>query len=232
MQPKHRTRLLLLDLDDTILDNMNADVASFQFVLTKNGLRFPSSQIVRWRKRGMYARTIFKRILSRQDLVNKCLVDRAKYLISKDSTSYLKLKPDTVITMRQLKPWYHIVIITSRHSRTLVEEILRSLGVFEYVDGVLCGEDYGHAEFKEYAHMKELLYKIALDLFRIRRDRCAVVGNLKSDIIAGLNLGIPSYAVRGSYRFDHGIRRLAPAFANLSDVAEALARSQMNRSYQ
>ena len=215
--------LILFDLDDTLLDNVDADVGSFMFALRRQKIPCPDRDlIVAWRQEGMLARDMLLKILGNASLADECMKDRRKYLNGIRGRRLLRLKPDARAVLLQLRPRYRIVIVTARPRRDAVYSILRDLGISECVDGVLCSQDYKGAEGDRYDALKASLYEKALAAHCIKKEMCVAVGNLKSDVAAGIASGIRAYAVRGSYGFDRSIGGMAPAFESLTDLARAL----------
>ena len=218
--------LLLIDLDDTLLDNTYADVASFQHALKIYGIKYTNKDnIIKWRKTGMRAGTIFYKICNGDtDTVKKCMAWRHKYLRGGGSIRHTTLKEDAAFALRRLKAKYDIVVVSARSHKDIIIKILHMHNIDRYVSDVLCADDYSKKEikFEDYAALKGELYGLALERFSPKREDCVAVGNLKSDIMGAVNIGISAYAVRGTYGFDRGIKKIAKTFKNLSEIAEAL----------
>jgi len=213
-------RLALLDLDDTLLDNSDADVASFRFVLDRSGVHCPDrATILTWRQRGMLSRSILMRVLGDTHLVYECMEDRRIFLAGDKGRSLLSVKHDTIQFLSLLRPKYRLVVVTARDNKNDVLDILDHLGITPHVDGVLCAQDICGLKPDGPAELKKRLYSTAMQMYSIKEDRCVAVGNLKPDIVAGIELGITTYAVSGSYGFDRGIKRLTRSFGTLSDLA-------------
>ena len=178
--------LLLLDLDDTLLDNTNADLASFKYALDKIGVRCPeANQIVGWRKEGMLARTILQKILDcDKNSIMSCMANRATYLNGIKSISHLRLRPDAKNALDLLSEQCTILVITARHKKSTVNAILNKVGISKYISQTLCGEDYSNNPIDpaEYAVLKEALYSMAKKIFGVESKQCVVIGNLRSDI--------------------------------------------------
>ena len=221
-----RMGLLLIDLDDTLLDNAGADVASFQYALRRYGIGYVDSKnIIKWRMMGMHADTIMYRICEGDTkMVKECMEWRREYLSGNKSVAHINLKEDAVSALRRLQRKYEIVVVTARSHRSIVMKILTVHGIDKYVSDMLCADDYSKKEikFKDYAALKGELYGLALKRFDSKKEDCVAVGNLKSDIVAAVNMDITAYAVRGSYGFDPGIAEIAKAFKSLSDLADVL----------
>lgn len=217
-------RLLLLDLDDTLLDNSEADFASFQFVLDARGVPCPDkATILTWRQRGMLARSILMKVLADAQSVSECMEGRRIFLAGSQGRKLLSIKHDTLQFLSLLRPRYRPVVVTARTSRDDVQAILEQFKIAPCVDGMLCAQDICGTKPAEPAEIKKELYSMAMCMYNTNSERCIAVGNLKSDIVAGIELGITSYAVSGPYGFDRGIRRLSRSFRTLSDLARFMS---------
>lgn len=213
-------RLALLDLDDTLLDNSEADFASFQFILGMRNLHCPDrATFFAWRRSGMLSRDIFAKTLDDAGLVSKCMEDRRIFLAGDGARRLLSTKPDTMQFLSLLRSRYGLVVITARDSRIDVQSILDQLNIAPYVDGMLCAQDAGGPKPGGPSELKKILYAKAMQMHNVKKNRCIVVGNLKSDIASGVELGITTYAVRGPYGFDLGIKKMTRSFSTLSDLA-------------
>lgn len=157
----------------------------------------------------MLAGTIMRRVLADESMAKRCIDARLQYLGSAECATKLRLRLDTAHAMSSIHSKYRIVITTSRRNQKMILQVLNRLGVDGYVGSVLCGDDYPDTPANSGGNvaLKEFLYGKALEMYGTSRDRCVAVGNLKSDVVAALNVGIRAYAVRGSYRLDNGIAR-------------------------
>ncbi len=221
-------RLLLLDLDDTILDNKLADIESFRRVLKDYRIRPPaSSEIMRWRKNGMLAGNIFKRAVRNDpELAQRCASSRLEFLRDDKNIVLLRPKPDAYSALKRISGSLKIAIVTARTGEGGVQEILRRCRLHEFVDRVLCEEDVGDGGYADYAGLKEGLYRLAIRKTGCKKTETVVVGNLKSDIVAGKRLGLKTYGIKGSYRYDSGLKGITDTFEDLESVAARLVQGK------
>lgn len=224
-------KLLILDLDDTLLDNTNLDLDSFRYIIkTFNLKKIDDFQIIKWRKNGMLAKNIIKRMIKNKsniDLKN-CIKSRLKYM--KHGENKLKLvkpKNSVIDTLKEIKKRnYTIVIATSRENKNLVKKIIEFIRISQYIDKIYCNENYKpiyNMTLKDRILLKEKLYNIILqDYNKINNKKIIAIGNLKADIIASKRLKITPIGIKGSYRFDSGIFKLTKTIDNFKDILKFL----------
>ena len=101
---------LILDLDDTLLDNKDLDLDSFRYIVkTFNLKKIDDLQIIKWRKKGMVAKNILKRMISNKKNVDleSCIKRRRKYLKHGEKKLKLIKSRDAVIdTLKEIKKAY------------------------------------------------------------------------------------------------------------------------------
>ena len=89
-------KLVIFDFDDTLTDNNYLDYQAFLVPCTKLGLSSPTLQtITKYRKKGFIAKKIISKFLKPNDrklYLNKFLEYKKKFLNSKNSLQYLKIK--------------------------------------------------------------------------------------------------------------------------------------------
>ncbi|MDE1764003.1 MAG: HAD family hydrolase [Thaumarchaeota archaeon] len=222
-------RLVIFDLDDTLIDNTLLDIDSFMHILNLFSLpRINDKTIIRWRRNGMIAKNIFLRLMKKKDrkLLETCLKTRLQYLArGGGGLGLVKEKKDARKVLCEIKQDGHfIVIVSSRKDRSIIKKILEKLGVKRYVDSIYCAENcMDLKERQSTIGLKVRLYRLALSDYKsLVTEKPIAVGNLKSDIVAAKKLKITALAIRGSYRFDSGISKEAKVIEKLDQILEFL----------
>lgn len=214
------TRLLLCDMDDTILDMSGADAASFRFALGVHGVICPPDHTIwEWRRRGLTAEEILGRLTADADA---CLATRRAFIDGGGGSGLLRPMAGAERMLRRLHDAYHTIIVTARRSRRHAWNALVRTGLSIHVDAVLCGEDWSGDPRLDV--IKYHLYAEAMRRHDMQAQRCVVVGNLATDIAAGMRIGIRSYGVAGTYGADSRIGGMAPVYGNLKDLTTELLR--------
>lgn len=214
-------QLLLCDMDDTILNMADADAASFRFALGMHGITCPPDNTLwKWRRLGLTAKEILERLTIH---VSVCLATRRAFIDGGGGSSLLRPMMGAEHMLRCLYDTYHIVIVTARRRRHHAWDALVRTGLSKYVDMILCGEDWSGDSRLDI--IKQHLYVEAMRRYDRPTNRCVVVGNLATDIMAGMRMGIKSYGVIGTYGVDSHISEMAPVYENLADLTAELIRN-------
>ncbi|HJU13548.1 MAG TPA: HAD hydrolase-like protein [Candidatus Nitrosotalea sp.] len=219
-------RLVIFDLDDTLIDNTLLDVDSFKHTLYLFSLQAPSGKtIVRWRKNGMIATNIFRRLVKKRDrpLLERLARARLDYLSNGGGgLGLVRARDGAIETLDEIKRKGNLIaVVSSRKDRAIIKKILREIGLSRYVDGVYCAADCKDCKDgrQSFIELKVKLYRLALSDHQSHTDEKPIaVGNLVSDIVSARRLGILPIAIRGSYRFDSGISRKAKTIGKLRQV--------------
>jgi len=224
-------KLLILDLDDTLIDNKDLDLDSFRYIIkTFNLKKIDDLQIIKWRKKGMVAKNILKRMINNKkniDLEN-CIKRRLRYLKhGENKLKLIKSRNAVIDTLKEIKKRdYSVVITTSRENKNLAKKIVQYIRISPYIDKIYCNENYNqiyNMTLKDRITLKEKLYNLALQDFNKNSNKKIIaVGNLKADIIASKRLKITPIGIKGTYRFDSGIFKLTKTIEDFQDILNFL----------
>lgn len=207
-------------MDDTLLDMSGADAASFRFALGVHGITCPpDSTLWEWRRRGLTAGEMLGRLTAHADA---CLATRRAFIDGGGGGGLLRPMAGAERMLRRLHRTHRTVIVTARRSRRHAWDALVRTGLSGHVDAVLCGEDWSGDPRLDV--VKRHLYTEAMRRHDIPAERCVAVGNLATDIAAGMRIGIRSYGVIGTYGVDSRIGGMAPVYESLADLTAELVR--------
>jgi len=223
--------LIIIDFDDTLIDNTNLDLDSFHYIIKKNHLKkIKDDKIIRWRKNGMLARNILRRLITKKsNTLENSVKDRLEYLRRGGrGVSLITLHKGVRETLKKLKEMdYFIVIVTSREDKSMVKKTIQFLKISHFIDKIYCNSDFKKTKKRnprDYVELKTYLYQLSLreNHSKIGEKKVLVVGNLKADIIAAKNLKLDSVAIKGSYRFDSGISKMTSVIGNFNSILNYL----------
>jgi len=223
--------LIIIDFDDTLIDNTKLDLDSFHYVIKNHHLKkITDTKIIRWRKNGMLAKNILNRLKTKKsDTLENCVSDRLDYLKKGGGgVSLITLREGVKETLEKIKKMkYFVVVVTSRENKTIVKKTLHYLKIEQFIGKIYSSSDYLEIhknKFSDCIEIKTQLYKLVLkkNSSKIDRKKVIVVGNLKADIIAANKLKLSSIAIKGSYRFDTGISNLAVSISNFNCILNYL----------
>jgi len=223
--------LIILDFDDTLIDNTKLDLDSFHYIIKKNHLKkIKDDKIIRWRKNGMLARNILRiLIIKNNNTLENSVKDRLDYLRKGGKgISSIILREGVRETLKKLKAMnYFIVVVTSRDDKSIVKKTLQFLKISHLIDKIYSNSDFQKTKKRnprDYVELKTYLYQLSLtdNHSKIGEKKVLVVGNLKADIIAAKNLKLDSVAIKGSYRFDSGIIKMTSVVCDFNSILNYL----------
>lgn len=223
--------LIIVDLDDTIIDNTRLDLDSFRYISKFYNLSFIDDKtIVRWRKNGMLAKNILQRLFVEKNhmLLDICVRKRLEYLKSGGGGIRLvNIRSGVKNTLEQIKRrGYFVTIVTSRQDIMIVKKIVKNLQLNNQIDKIYCASDITNKEIdlKNCIEIKKSLYKIALKEYlpKLTSKKVIAVGNLRADVIAAKQMKIKPIAIKGSYRFDSGISKICKTITNFDELLNIL----------
>lgn len=134
-------KLIILDFDDTLIDNKILDFQSFKQISIKLDGYVPNiTEITKLRKKNFLARTIIRWLFKkskRKYNTKKFWEERVKFLESKNSLKYISLRPYSKILLRKLKKHnITIVISTLRKNKKNLELFLDKETIKPFIDSI------------------------------------------------------------------------------------------------
>ncbi len=136
--------LVIFDFDDTIVDNDVLDYMGFKIPCQKLGVNFPSKlKLKTCRKNGMTARDIFKIFSNDERLLLKFLKLR-KIFLKKESSNYLKIKPNSISLFQKLKKTNHeLILCTVNNNPKMIKIFLKENNIAQYFKNFFTIDDLG-----------------------------------------------------------------------------------------
>lgn len=203
-------KLIIFDLDDTLINNRMVDYHSFVDVLIKFGLEpIKPVDLYALRKQGLSAdellatlidsdlAKLYKQVqLARRRLLNSGVLWRR----------YAKPFPQVKKLLQQLKnDGLSIAIVTIRRDHALITQLLDSFQLGQLVDFLYCRDDYASfAKARQssgyWYNLKVAGYKTSLSKFGVSQETALVIGDDPSDIEAALASNISVIRVRNAYK--------------------------------
>jgi 2-phosphoglycolate phosphatase len=187
-------RLLLFDLDGTLIDSVPDLTSSIDFMMQKLGKKGYGEEIVReWVGEG--AKKLVQRALQKEDVDRELEIFLDHY--SKNLCIHTKLFTDVETTLKELKSRGFTLAIVTNKPHIFVKEILERLEIFYLFDEFL-----GAGIVKEKKPSPKPLLHICEKL-GFSPDEAVMVGDSKSDILSAKRANILSIAV--TYGYNHGV---------------------------
>lgn len=218
-------RLLIFDLDGTLIDSVPDLAQSVNFTLKQLDKKlFDEKTIRKWVGNG--AVTLVKRALSgsvniSEDLDNE-LFEKAIKIFLENYTNNLcnstKIYPNVKSSLEELKTRGYILSIVTNKPYQFIEPILSSLKI-EYLFEYYIGAD--SLDVKK-PHPQPLLYMC--DKFSIDINSAVIIGDSKNDILAGISANIDTIGVTYGYNYNENISYYNPTIIidNFEDILFSL----------
>jgi len=208
-------KLVIFDLDGTLVDAYTAIHKSLNFTLKKLGYGRASFLSAR-RAVGWGDRRLVAKFVKDADLDKALRVYREHH--KESLLKYSKVLPEARKVLEGIKKRRIKIAIASNRPLKFTNILLRHLALKKYFDVVLCAKNKD--EFKPNPH---LLLKI-IHRLKAKKEEALYVGDMAVDVYAGKNAGIKTIAVLGGSSPVKELRLAQPHkfIAKISDLPEVL----------
>lgn len=215
-------KLIIFDIDGTIVDAYTAIERSINFVLKKLGCPKTSMYVVR-RAVGHGDRNFIETFVDKKDAKPALEMYRPHH--EKALLRYSKVIPGARKLLHQLKRKGYKLAIASNRPPKFSKILLRHLDLLKYFDAVACAKDKSEIKPKPF-----LIPKILKQL-KVKRDEALYVGDMAIDVQAGRNAGVKAVAVLGGSSSAAELRKAKPCsvIRDLSKLLHAAERCQRKR---
>lgn len=195
-------RLIIFDLDGTLIDAYRAIEKSFNFVMRALGLKLRSPGIIR-RSVGWGDVFLLKPFVPKKDLACalKLYRNHHKQSLVRNSRLYPKVR----LLLRRIKAKRLKLAVASNRPTEFSLILLKHLGILRYFDYVLCGD-----KLKKGKPHPEILNRI-IRRFKLKKDQVLYVGDMIIDAQAGKRAGVRTIIVTGGSSSREDIKKEKPA---------------------
>ncbi len=183
---KSKIRLVIFDLDGTLVDAYQAVRQSVNYALTKNGYPAVSYGVIK-RKVGWGDRNLIAGLVDGKDL-DHTLKDYRRHH-RQALKKYAKLLPGAKRILQRLKRGGYQLAVASNRPSLFSRSLLRQLKIAKYFDCVLCADQVQHPK------PHPALLRTILKRLSCRRQEAVYVGDMIIDVQAGRRAGIKTIAV-------------------------------------
>lgn len=157
--------------------------------------------------------------VAREQGISKEVIDKKRFQRDEYYQEYLKTKnleiPNVLNVLNELSKKYKMGIITTSR-RVDFELIHKNRGITEYMDFVLCVEDYERA--KPYPDP----YLAGLKKFNALKEETIVVEDSQRGLTSAVNAGIQCAIVKNEFTLSHDFSKASYRINDLSDLLELL----------
>jgi len=213
---RRRIKLVIFDLDGTLIDAYDAIVESFNYTMRKIGIRQRSYQTIKravgWGDRGLLCPFVPEDKLG---MALKIYQTHHKNSLSK----YTRFLPGAKEVLRYLKNRGYQLAVASNRPKDFTQIVIRKLKLKHFFDYVLCGN-----ELKRAKPHPDILLKIIRKL-AIKKKEALYVGDMTIDVNTGKNAGIRTIAVTTGSSSRRELAKLKPfiLLKNVSGLVKMLS---------
>ena len=225
-------RVIVFDLDDTLIDNKKLDFESFKHLSYGLGLYMPTMhEIIELRCRSLRAKDIISWMIERsKKSVSRtfCMEERKKFLKLEGAGRLIRIKPKSRSTLQELKSrGYLLILATVRDDKNAVLDLLRKRKLAEFFTSVYTNPSRILDETTKISNpdvetVKFKIYREILCDLKVFSNECLVVGDTLQDLSPALSLGMKAIGTKGSYRTDPAMIGTVEIVENLSDLVKLL----------
>ena len=201
LAPRMGIRLVIFDLDGTLINAYPAIAKSFQY--TMRALRYPQqAPLVIRRAVGWGDGNLLRPFVEKQDFPEALRIYRRHH--AKALLRHASLFPRSKALLRQLKERGFALAVASNRPTRFSHIVLRHLQIFSFFDCILCADKLTHRK----PH-PEIIRKI-LHQLDVRPREAIYVGDMAIDAQAGRRAGVKSIMVTTGSSSRQELRRQKP----------------------
>lgn len=194
-------KLVIFDLDGTLVDAYAAISSSFNYVMRKLGLKQQSASLIR-RLVGWGDSRLIKSYIPKSDLSHALKLYREHHKSS--LLKHSRLYPQARFILRRLKAKGYKLAVASNRPTEFSLILLKHLRIIGLFDGILCADKLKHAK----PH-PEILNKI-IKKFAFKKSQVLYVGDMALDAQAARRAKVRAVIVTGGSSSISEIKRERP----------------------
>ncbi len=194
-------KLIIFDIDGTLVDAYTAIEKSLNFTLRKMG--YPEVGITAVRRAvGHGDRNFMERFVAKKDITEGLNLYRPHH--EKSLLMYSRVIPGARELLRDLKKKGYKLAVASNRPPKFSKILLKHLGLLKYFDVVACAKDTTEIKPKPFL-IPKILKRLA-----VKKDEVIYVGDMTVDVHAGHNAGVKVIAVLGGSSSESELKSARP----------------------
>lgn len=206
----HNLKLVIFDLDGTLVNAYSAINSSFNYVMHKLGLKPQSAAVIRGAV-GWGDANLLKPYISAKDLKRALGLYRRHHKHS--LLAYARLYPGVLRLLRQLKTKGYKLAVASNRPTEFSLILLEHLRLIDFFDYVLC------ADKLKYGKPHPQILNNIIKHFAVKRSQALYVGDMAIDAQAGRRSRIKTVIVTAGSSSNRQIKKERP-FKIISSIGE------------
>ncbi|MDP2938555.1 MAG: HAD family hydrolase [Candidatus Omnitrophota bacterium] len=179
-------KLIIFDLDGTLIDAYKAIAVSFNFTMQKLNLPQQSFHTIK-KSVGWGDEGLLKPFVEKENLKKALLIYRRHHKESLKTKS--RLFPFAKKVLEYLKKKKYILSVASNRPRKFSDIVLKSLKIKKYFNYILCAD-----QIKRLKPHPDIIYKI-MKRFSVKKEATLYVGDMTVDVEAGKRAMVMTIAV-------------------------------------
>lgn len=203
-------KLIIFDLDGTLVDAYQAIISSFNFTMTALGYRTETDEVIK-RAVGWGDTKLLEPFVSRKDLKIALSVYRRHHLRS--LKAHVRWLPEAKELLICLKKKDKKVAIASNRPKRFTKIILKSLGASKFFDKVLCADQL------KFGKPHPLILLRLIKALGVPKRDVLYVGDMVIDVVTGKRAGVETAAVSTGSSALQELKRARPTYL-FKDLAE------------
>lgn len=226
-------KIIILDFDDTLIDNKLFDFQSFKQTSIKLDYYVPKlAEISNLRKKYFLAKEIIKWLIKKSKNNNaiKFWEEREKFLESKESLKYISLRPYSRLFLKKLKKRNIIVIIaTLRKNKKILEMFLKKEHISCYIDSIY-NLKYNKIETRKFSNaikIKQNMIKQIQKSYDLKSNEIFSIGDSLADYEAARKCKINHVILKIDKKFHKISPKNVFSFKELNSRIESIIRQEL-----
>lgn len=183
---QRRIKLVIFDLDGTLIDAYDAIVESFNYTMRR--LNIPTRSYVAIKKAvGWGDRGLLRSLVSKAKLEKALKIYQAHH--KQSLFRLVHFLPGALFILKYLKGKGYKIAVASNRPKAFTRIVVKRLNSGKFFDYILCGD-----ELKRAKPHPDILLKI-LRKFALKKNQAIYVGDMTIDVNTGKKAGIKTIAV-------------------------------------